>query len=136
MPTSALRLLRHWGLPALTLAGLVLASTDASAAGPSNAGKRFRFHGELDVLSFSHFNPDGDGDNTNTIGFGFGKTTGVDAFLAVPSWSLGFGYVFLDGRAVAGGKFVFDLASSGDEADEAPYQLPSGGGRNEAPLPG
>lgn len=71
------------------------------------------------MLSFSHFNPDPDGArNTNTIGFGFGKTTGVDAALLVPSWSLGFGYVFLDGRAVAGGKFVFDLQSSGDEEDQ------------------
>lgn len=98
--------------------GVMLLSMDASAAGPTNTGKRFRFHGELDLLSLSHFNPDGDGDNTNTLGFGFGKTTGVDANLLVPSWSLGFGYVFLDDRAVVGGRFVFDLASSSDDDDD------------------
>ena len=119
MRTHGLRLLRSWGLPCLALTGMLLASTEASAAEPSNTGKRFRFHGELDVLSFSHFNPDGDGDNTNALGFGFGKTTGVDSLLAVPSWSLGFGYVFLDSRAVVGGRFVFDLVSSGDEEDIA-----------------
>lgn len=97
---------------------MVLASAEASAATPTNTGKRFRFHGELDFLSFSHFNPDGDGSNSNTIGFGFGKTTGADSLLAVPSWSLGFGYVFLDGRAVAGGRFVFDLTSTSTESDE------------------
>jgi len=111
--------LRRWGLSALAALGVALASSDAAAAEPTNTGKRFRFHGELDVLSFSHFNPDGDGDNTNLIGFGFGKTTGVDSFLAVPSWSLGFGYVFLDGNAIVGGRFVFDLIANNDEADEA-----------------
>ncbi len=120
MRTHGLRLLRSWGLPCLALPGLLLVSAEASAAEPSNTGKRFRFHGELDVLSFSHFNPDGDGDNTNALGFGFGKTTGVDSLLAVPSWSLGFGYVFLDGRAVAGGRFVFDLTSAADD-DEGDF---------------
>lgn len=118
MRTHGLRLLRSWGLPCLALTGLVLASTEASAAEPTNSGKRFRFHGELDVLSFSHFNPDGNGENTNTIGFGFGKTTGIDSYLFVPSWSLGFGYVILDERAVVGGRFVFDLTSTSDEEDD------------------
>jgi hypothetical protein len=97
---------------------MVLASTDASAAEPTNTGKRFRFHGELDLLSFTHFNPDGDGDNFNTIGFGFGKTTGIDSYLFVPSWALGFGYVILDERAVVGGRFVFDLTSTSDDDDD------------------
>lgn len=95
-----------------------MASTDASAAEPTNAGKRFRFHGELDFLSFSHFNPDGDGENLNTIGFGFGRTTGVDAFVRPPIWSLGFGYVFLDGNAIVGGRFAFNLQSTSDEQDD------------------
>lgn len=113
------RTLRAMALPALAAAGIAFASTDASAAEPTNTGKRFRFHGELDVLSFSHSNPDGDGENRNTLGFGLGRTTGVDAQLDVPSWSLGFGYVFLDGNAIVGGRFVFNLETTGDEADEA-----------------
>lgn len=113
------RTLRALALPALAAAGVAFASTGASAAEPTNTGKRFRFHGELDVLSFSHFNPDGGGENRNNLGFGFGRTTGVDAQLLVPSWSLGFGYVFLDGNAIVGGRFVFNLETEGDEADEA-----------------
>lgn len=112
------RTLRALALPALAAVGLAFASTDASAAEPTNTDKRFRFHGELDVLSFSHFNPDGDGENRNQLGFGFGRTTGLDAQLAVPSWSLGFGYVFLGGNAIVGGRFVFNLETEGDEADE------------------
>ena len=112
------RALRRWGLSALAALGVALASSDAAAAEPSNTGKRFRFHGELDVLSFSHFNPDGNGTNANTLGFGFGKTTGVDSLLFVPSWSLGFGYVFLDGNAIVGGRFVFDLTSQTFEDDD------------------
>lgn len=96
-----------------------MASADASAAEPTNNGKRFRFHGELDFLSFTHFNPDGNGDNINGIGFGFGRPTGVDAaasrgilgYAPPPIWSLGFGYVFLDGNAIVGGRFAFNLDS-------------------------
>jgi hypothetical protein len=103
-----------------------LASADASAAEPTNNGKRFRFHGELDVLSFSHFNPDGAGDSYNTIGFGFGRTTGIDAMVRPPIWSLGFGYVFLDGNAVAGARFAFNLGSSSEADDDGD------GNRNDA----
>lgn len=120
MYPRGLRWLASLGLPALALLGATtLGPGDASAAEPTNAGKRFRFHGELDVLSFSHWNPDGDGDNDNTIGFGFGRVTGVDRQLALPSWSLGFGYVFLDGNAIVGGRFAFNLESSGDDDDAA-----------------
>ena len=112
------RTLRALALPALAAVGVAFASTDASAATPTNTGKRFRFHGELDVLSFSHFNPDGGGDNFNTVGFGFGRTTGVDALLFPPSWSLGFGYVFPGGSAIVGGRFAFNFETTGDEEDD------------------
>jgi len=112
------RTLRALALPALAAAGVAFASTGASAAEPSNTGKRFRFHGELDVLSFSHFNPDGDGDNTNTLGFGLGRTTGVDSLIRPPIWSLGFGYVLLNGNAVVGGRFAFNLSTTGDENED------------------
>lgn len=112
------RLLQTWGLPCFLLAGLAFASVDASAAEPTGASKRFRFHGDVDVLSFTHFNPDGDGRNVNTIGFGFGRVNGVDATIAIPTWSLGFGYVFLGGNAVVGAKFAFNLSSTGDEDDD------------------
>ncbi len=111
------RLLQTIGLPCLLLAGLALASADASAAAPSNQSKRFRFHGDLDVLSFTHFNPDGNGRNDNTIGFGIGRVNGVDATIALPTWSLGLGYVFLDGNAVVGAKVAFNLSSRGGEED-------------------
>lgn len=116
------RTLRALALPALVAAGVAFASTDAAAAEPSNTGKRFRFHGELDVLSFSHFNPDGDGENTNILGFGFGRPTGIDRLYAPPVWSLGFGYIFLDGNAIVGGRFAFNLDTTGDEDDD-----PTGG---------
>ena len=54
---------------------------------------------------------------TRTIGSTiFGQ--GVDSLLFVPSWSLGFGYVFLDGNAIVGGRFVFDLTSQTFEDDD------------------
>ena len=43
----------------------------------------------------------------------------VDSLLAPPSWSLGFGYVFLDGNAIVGGRFAFNLQSSGDDDESA-----------------
>ncbi len=77
------------------------------------------------MLSFSHFNPDGGGENTNILGLGFGRTTGIDGLLSPPSWSLGFGYVFLDGNAIVGGKFAFNLETTGDEADEMGEPFPA-----------
>ncbi|MGH1348182.1 MAG: hypothetical protein ACRBN8_41895 [Nannocystales bacterium] len=112
--------LRALALPALAAAAVAFASSGASAAEPTNTGKRFRFHGELDVLSFSHFNPDGDGENTNRLGFGFGRPTGADRLLVPPVWSLGFGYVFLGGNAIVGGRFAFNLDTEGDEDDGGP----------------
>ncbi|MBV1856858.1 MAG: hypothetical protein KUG77_00505, partial [Nannocystaceae bacterium] len=38
--------------------------------------------------------------------------------LAPPVWSLGFGYVFLGGNAIAGGRFAFNLETTGDEDDD------------------
>lgn len=108
-------------LPALA-AGLfvfVAADTASAALPPAVAGakdKRFRFHGETDFLGWTHFNPDGSGDSTNTVGFGFGRRTGVDR--AFPFWSLGFGYVFLQDRAVVGARFAFTFDSSKDDDTE------------------
>ncbi len=119
------RLLQTWGVPCFLLAGLALSSVDASAAEPTGAGKRFRFHGDVDVLSFTHFNPDGDGRNVNTIGFGFGRVNGVDANIGIPTWSLGFGYVFLGGNAVAGAKFALNLSSTGTEDDDGMARVDS-----------
>ena len=126
-------------IPTLAVAATLLTGTDASAAessddapyrgsvsteapnrvdAPDNAGSRFRFHGELDALSFSHFNPSGDGSSRNSFGFGLGRTTGTDMLIAPPSWALGFGYVLSGGNAIVGGRFAFNLETSDDETDE------------------
>ncbi len=108
-----------WGLAGLTAGLVALTAPEASAAEPTNSGKQFRFHGELEPLAFTHWNPDGDGDNVNTFGFGFGRTTAIDASILPPTWSLGFGYVFLDGNAIVGARFAFQVQTSkqDDESD-------------------
>ncbi len=117
------RLRQHlctWGLGLLGAAAISLVSDTAAAAEPTGgAGKRFRFHGETDFMGFTHVNPDGDGDNFNNFGFGFGRSTGVDTGVGRPIWSLGFGYVFLESRAVVGAKFAFvvDTGGTDDEGD-------------------
>jgi hypothetical protein len=120
---SVLRLTR-WLVPAALGAALFAASTDASAAPVAGAdGKRFRLHGEFDVLSFYHYNPDGPGPNYNGGGFGIGRTNLIDAGGAVggailhprPVWSLGFGFLFADYRALLGFKVAFAVDGFGDD---------------------
>ncbi|MEM6293372.1 MAG: outer membrane beta-barrel protein [Myxococcota bacterium] len=111
------RSLCTWGFAGLAAGLVALAAPEASAAKPTNGGKRFRFHGETEPLSFTHFNPDGDGDNFNTFGFGFGRTTAIDARIAPSTWSLGFGYVFLGGNAIIGARFAFQVETT--KADDA-----------------
>jgi hypothetical protein len=112
-------------LARLTLAGAAALSTTLLAlpadAAPSRGNKRFRFHGETDLLNFAHINPDAPGDdNTNLGGFGIGRPTFHDAGAFPgrrPMWGVGFGYVFAKDRAVVGGRLSFIIEGQSNDED-------------------
>lgn len=98
--------------------GLMVAAQAAEAAPKAKgaAGKRFRLHFDTDLLGFTHVNLDGDNgtedaDRENSLGFGIGRLTLADA--TINSMGIGFGYLFLDERAVIGGRFSLVVDGSG-----------------------
>jgi len=83
-------------------------------------GKNVRVHVETDAFGWTHVNPDGDGDNTNTFGLGFGRSTGIDAGLGRPGWSIGIGGLLARSRLNLGVKvaFVVDTIKDDDAGPE------------------
>ena len=124
--TSDLRLTRWLVVAALGAAVMAAPSTADAAPVKGADGKRFRLHGELDVLSFYHYNPDGPGPSFNGGGFGIGRTNLIDAGGGLgatlhprPVWSLGFGFLFADYRALLGFKVAFAVDGfTDDDADD------------------
>jgi hypothetical protein len=103
---------------------LSLVFVDEADAAPKVKGaenKRFRLHIDTDLLGFTHLNYDGDNgnkdaDRDNNLGFGIGRLTLSDATLN--SLGIGFGYAFLDTRAIVGARFslVVDGSSLGENS--------------------
>ena len=123
MNAASASALTRWLVPAAVGAAVFAASPLADAAPVAGAdGKRFRLHGEVDVLSFYHWNPDGDGPSFNGGGFGIGRSSLIDAggitgaqLHPRPVWSLGFGFLFADYRALLGFKVAFAIDGFGDD---------------------
>lgn len=91
-------------------------SAEAAPKAKGAADTRFRLHFDTDLLGFTHVNLDGDNgsddaDRENSLGFGIGRLTLADSTLN--SMGIGFGYVFLDDRAVVGGRFSLVVDGSG-----------------------
>lgn len=89
---------------------------EAAPKAKGASGKRFRLHFDTDLLGFTHYNLDGDNgnkdaDRENLLGFGIGRLTLADATLN--SFGIGFGYVFLQDRAIIGGRFSMVVDGSG-----------------------
>jgi hypothetical protein len=94
----------------------LVADADAAPRAKGAEGKRFRLHIDSDVLGFTHYNLDGDNgsndaDRENMLGFGIGRLTLADSTLN--SLGIGFGYLFLGGRAIIGGRFSLVVDGSG-----------------------
>lgn len=103
-------------LLSLAMAG----EADAAPKAKGAYGKRFRLHIDTDFFGFTHLNRDGDNgsddaDRDNNIGFGIGRLTLSDSTLN--SLGIGFGYAFLDSRAIVGARFslVVDGSNLGED---------------------
>ena len=105
-------------------------ATDAEAAKPRAKGaynKPFRLHFDTDALGFTHVDYDGDAggnrdaDRDNGLGFGVGRLTLVDGgslgtVTLFPQFGIGFGYAFLNTRAIVGARF--SMAVDGNNLGE------------------
>lgn len=85
-------------------------------------GRPWRLHIDTDALGFTHYNRDGDAggnddaDRDNNLGFGVGRLSLVDG--NINALGIGFGYGFLDTRAILGVRFslVVDGSNLGEDA--------------------
>jgi hypothetical protein len=99
-------------------------ASEAQAARPrvkGADGRPWRLHFDTELLGFQHIDYDGDNgsndaDTDNNLGFGIGRLTLGDAQLN--SMGIGFGYAFLDTRAIVGARFslVVDGTNLGEDA--------------------
>ena len=91
--------------------------------------KRFRLNIESEMLGGSWFNSDTQGlDDSVSFGFGLARQSLLDGGNAVflrPLFSLGFGWVFADNRAVLGTKVAFTV--DGFELEDSDRVLAVGG---------
>ncbi len=106
-------------------------SADAEAARPRPKGadgKPFRLHFDTDLMGFTHYNRDGgaggneDADRDNSLGFGIGRLTLGDARLNM--LGIGFGYGFLNTRAIVGARFsmVVDGGNLGEDTKDTYFR--------------
>ncbi|MBX7081594.1 MAG: hypothetical protein K1X88_20500 [Nannocystaceae bacterium] len=109
------------------------ASAPASAAPKVRGadGKRFRLHFDTNIFDFSHFNRNGGnlndpGDRVNSVGFGIGRPRPIDSGYPGPLmprnvFGIGFGYVFLQHRAIVGARaaLLVDGSDVGDNDGRA-----------------
>jgi hypothetical protein len=113
---------------------LSYAASDAEAAKPRPKGangKPFRLHFDTDAFGYTHVDPDGGtpDDNTDSLGFGIGRLSLVDSgtadtgvtgingvpvlFTSFPMFGIGFGYAFLNTRAIVGARFAMAVDGYG-----------------------
>lgn len=110
------------GLPvcaALAVASWV-APASAQDSTPRARGKRFRLHADTEFFGFTHIDDETGMDpvDTNIVGFGIGRPPLLDTnFFVRPVWGVGFGYAFLQQRAVVGARLAFAVDGIFDDDD-------------------
>lgn len=124
MDRSLLMVLRALSLAlAVAVVSWAAPAAAAPATAPTSRAKRFRLHADTEFFGFTHFDdrtrPAMNRTDSNVVGFGVGRPTLTDSgacagalfgacVLSVrPTWGLGFGYAFLEQRAVVGARFAF-----------------------------
>lgn len=115
---------------ACSLSFAAFASSEAQAARPRAKGadgRPWRLHIDTDALGFTHINRDGggmndDADKDNNLGFGIGRLSLVDG--TINALGIGFGYGFLDTRAIVGARFslVVDGSNLGEDAKTTSFR--------------
>jgi len=115
-------------LGACLLSLAFVGDADAAPRAKGADGKRFRLHIDTDFFGFTHVNRDGDSggnddaDRDNNLGFGIGRLTLSDSTLN--SLGIGFGYAFLDSRAIVGARFslVVDGSNLGEDVKNTNFR--------------